>query len=87
MRGTCFREHALLRLYIVQMPIIFSDAEIRRLRDHEALLTHVGITASSDSDCQVSMDRILSEILALMTQEIPELKKYSKASDSSRSRT
>jgi hypothetical protein len=36
-----------------------SDAEIRRLRDLDALLTHVGITTLSDADCQASMDRML----------------------------
>ena len=38
-----------------------SDAEIRRLRDLDALLTHVGITTLSDADCQasLSMDRML----------------------------
>ena len=41
------------------MSLELSDAEIRRLRDLEALLTHVVITTLSDVDCQASMDRML----------------------------
>jgi hypothetical protein len=38
----------------MQMSLEFSDAELRRLRDHDALLTHVGITTLSDVDFQAT---------------------------------
>ncbi len=46
-------------MFLLQMPLELSDAEIRRLRDLEVLLTHVVITTLSDVDCQASMDRML----------------------------
>ena len=74
MRGTCFWYHDPLTLCIMQMSLEFSDAELRRLRDHDALLTHVGITTLSDVDCQASMDRMLLKFATLSAQEIPKLK-------------
>ena len=58
----------------MQMSLEFSDAELRRLRDHDALLTHVGITTLSDVDCQASMDRMILKFATLSAQEIPKLK-------------
>ena len=69
--GMCFWYHDPLALCIRQMSLELSDAEIRRLRDLEALLTHVGITTLSDADCQASMDR---KFATLSAQEIPKLK-------------
>ena len=74
MRGTCFWYHDPLTLCIMQMSLEFSDAELRRLRDHDALLTHVGITTLSDVDCQASMGRMLLKFATLSAQEIPKLK-------------
>ena len=74
MRGTCFWYDDPLTLCIMQMSLEFSDAELRRLRDHDALLTHVGITTLSDVDCQASMDRMILKFATLSAQEIPKLK-------------
>ncbi len=59
MRHVFFWYHDPLALCIRQMSLELSDAEIRRLRDLDALLTHVGTIALSDVDCQASMDRML----------------------------
>ena len=74
MRGTCFWYHAPLTLCIMQMSLEFSDAELRRLRDHDALVTHVGITTLSDVECQTSMHDMLLKFATLSAQEIPKLK-------------
>ena len=63
-----------MTLCIRQMSLELSDAEIRRLRDLEALLTHVVITTHSDVDCQASMDRMIFKFATLSAQEIPKLK-------------
>ena len=57
----------------MQMSLEFSDAELRRLRDHEVLLTHVGNTTFSDVGCQASMDIIRAQVATLTAQEIPNL--------------
>jgi hypothetical protein len=61
----------------MQMSLEFSDAELRRLRDHDALVTHVGITTLSDVECQTcqtSMHDMLLKFATLSAQEIPKLK-------------
>ena len=45
----------------MQMPLTLSDAEIRRLRDHEVLLTHVGITTLTSEEFRASADRIVKK--------------------------
>ncbi len=69
-----FWYHDPLALCIRQMSLELSDAEIRRLRDLDAFLTHVVIIALSDVDCQASMDRMLFKFATLSAQEIPKLK-------------
>ena len=57
----------------MQMPLTLSDAEIRRLRDHEVLLTHVGITTLTSEEFRASADRIVNKFSQLTTQNIPKL--------------
>ena len=59
---------------IMQMSLEFSDAELRRLRDHEVLLTHVGNTTFSDEEAQASMERIQAKLTTLTAQNIPNMK-------------
>ena len=58
----------------MQMSLGFSDAEIRRLRDHEVLLTHVGNTTFSDGEGQASMERIQAKFTMLTAKNIPNMK-------------
>ena len=60
-------------LCIMQMPLTLSDAEIRRLRDHEVLLTHVGITTLTSEEFRASADRIVKKFSQITTQNIPKL--------------
>ena len=57
----------------MQMPLTLSDAEIRRLRDHEVLLTHVGITTLTSEEFRASADRIVNKFSQLTTQNITKL--------------
>ena len=57
----------------MQMPLTLSDAEIRRLRDHEVLLTHVGITTLTSKEFRASADRIVNKFSQLTTQNITKL--------------
>jgi hypothetical protein len=59
--------------FFLQMSLELSDAEIRRLRDLEALLTHVVITTLSDVDCQASMDRMqIRDVIGARNPEAEE---------------